>query len=427
MGTWSAGITGNDTAMDLRSEYTCAFYYYGTDEAVNKIDEYVRNNICDESDREEWCNYVYSLADFMWKKGIITDEIRDRAIDMIDSEFGLSIWAESGEKMLRQRKKVLEKFREQLLSPLPKKKKIKPNVHTEQIFEDGDIIAIRLITKDKPFASWAALVSDLSYEDFQAYDGKYILIQKVCSQASWQSSIVPEIKDYWAVFRLFDGVYDDVPENVNADNLKEARIISQNKIYSAFCCESSMFYFKRRKYQVIGHRRTDSKEYDSAAYTHIFLSVSNTHWDPDSLFLASMGRTVRIEKYSGPVERLLEIAYNANRYGSYDYHFSGDENERRRREEEKRIRDNIERSLSENADFYTISYGKECGLASVINDKIDNVYISGQFQKLGLGTQLIGYVSGKTDGQAYMNIPEVRNKNVITHICEKTGINVNCI
>lgn len=25
MGTWSAGITGNDTAMDLRSEYTCAF------------------------------------------------------------------------------------------------------------------------------------------------------------------------------------------------------------------------------------------------------------------------------------------------------------------------------------------------------------------------------------------------------------------
>ena len=155
--------------------------------------------------------------------------------------------------------------------------------------------------------------------------------------------------------------------------------------------------------------------------------MSNTHWDPDSLFLASMGRTVRIEKNSGPVERLLEIAYNANRYGSYDYHFSADENERRRREEEKRIRDNIERSLSENADFYTLSYGKECGLASVINDKIDNVYISGQFQKLGLGTQLISYVSGKTDGQAYMNIPEVRNKNVLTHICEKTGIKVNCI
>lgn len=59
MGTWSASITGNDTAMDLRSEYTCAFYYYGTDEAVKKIDEYVRNNICDESDPEEWCDYVY--------------------------------------------------------------------------------------------------------------------------------------------------------------------------------------------------------------------------------------------------------------------------------------------------------------------------------------------------------------------------------
>lgn len=360
----------------------------------------------------------------MWKKGILTDEIKDRALNMIDSGFGLGIWGESSEKMLRQRKKVLEKFREQLFSPLPKKKKIKPNVHMDQIFEDGDIIAIRLITKDKPFASWAALISDLSYEDFQANDGKYILIQKVCSHVSWQSSTVPEIKDYWAVFRLFDGIYDDIPENVSADNLKEASIISQNKVYSAFCCESSMFYFKKRKYRVIGHQTIDSKKYESKNYPDIFLGVSNTHWDPDSQFLASMGRTVSIEKYNGSMGKLIEIAYHANRYSSYDYQFSRDENERHRKEEEKRIQDNIEQSLLKNADFYTISYGKVCGFVSVINDRIDNVYICGQFQKLGLGTGLLSYVSGKTSGKAYMNIPEVRNKNVIVHICEKAGIKV---
>ncbi|MGM9681846.1 MAG: hypothetical protein ACI3XR_10135 [Eubacteriales bacterium] len=426
MGAWSASITGNDTAMDLFSEYTCAFYYYGTNEGVKKIDEYVRNKMCDESDPEEWCDYVYSLADFMWKKGILTDEIKDRALNMIDSGFGLSIWAESGEKVLRQRKKVLEEFRQQLLSPLPVKKKIKPKAHTERIFEDGDIIAIRLITKDKKFASHAAAVSDLSFEDYQANDGKYILIQKVCSRVSWQSSIVPEIKDWWAVFRLFDGVYDDVPTNVNVDDLKEAKIISDSRIYSLFCCESSMFYFKRRKYQVIGNRKTDSSEYESTNYTHIFLGVSNDCWDPDSQFLVSMGRTVSIKKYNGSMERLLEIAYNANRYGAYNYRLSKEENDRHRREEEKRIRESIEQSLAQNADFYTISYGKECGFASVMKDRIDNVFICGQFQKLGLGTELISYISRKTDGQAYMNIPEGRNKKVLVHICEKAGIKVEC-
>lgn len=42
MGAWDVGITANDTAMDLRSEYTCAFYYYKDDieTALKKLDDY---------------------------------------------------------------------------------------------------------------------------------------------------------------------------------------------------------------------------------------------------------------------------------------------------------------------------------------------------------------------------------------------------
>ncbi len=89
MGTWSASITGNDTAQDLMKEYTVAFYKYPVDEALEKLDAYVRTNICDESDPEEWVNYYYSLADFMWKKGILPDHVRNQAVEMIDSRFAL--------------------------------------------------------------------------------------------------------------------------------------------------------------------------------------------------------------------------------------------------------------------------------------------------------------------------------------------------
>lgn len=98
MGTWGFSVTGNDTAQDLLSEYQAAFFYNDPETAVKKIDNYVRENICDETDEEEWCNYFYSLADYMWKKGLLTDEIRDKAVQMIDSGFGMELWRLSGEK-----------------------------------------------------------------------------------------------------------------------------------------------------------------------------------------------------------------------------------------------------------------------------------------------------------------------------------------
>ena len=117
MGAWSVSITGNDTAEDLKSEYQAAFFYYDVETALSKIDEYVRAGGFDESDEEEWCNYYYSLADFMWRKGILTNSVRNTAVQMIDSEFGLALWGESGEKVLTKRKKSLSEFRAKLLSP----------------------------------------------------------------------------------------------------------------------------------------------------------------------------------------------------------------------------------------------------------------------------------------------------------------------
>jgi hypothetical protein len=69
MGTWNVSINGNDTAQDLKSEYQAVFFYNDVDIALKKIDAYVRT-MFDETDEEEWCNYYYSLADYMWKHGI---------------------------------------------------------------------------------------------------------------------------------------------------------------------------------------------------------------------------------------------------------------------------------------------------------------------------------------------------------------------
>ena len=51
MGSWGTGISGNDTAMDLRSEYQAAFYYFDVETALQKIDTYVRKEGFDERGR----------------------------------------------------------------------------------------------------------------------------------------------------------------------------------------------------------------------------------------------------------------------------------------------------------------------------------------------------------------------------------------
>lgn len=289
MGAWSTSITGNDTAEDLKQEYTVAFWKFEVSEALRRLDEYVRQDY-DESDPEEWVNYYYSLADFMWKKGILTDEVRDRAIAMIDSGFGLKIWEESGEKTLQERKKVLAAFRARLLSPQPPKKRIKPNIHAERIFSDGDVLAVELQTAGKPYTH--SRIRAMTEEAFHACDGKFVLMQLVECKPSWRSALAPEVGDYWATFRLFDGIYDAIPETVNVRELKLAEFNHNGKFSPYFYCESNLFYFKRRHAQVLGNDAASVEdlkpEFNSIA--GVFFGFNRPWTNPDSELLAAMGK-----------------------------------------------------------------------------------------------------------------------------------------
>lgn len=419
MGTWSAGLYGNDVAQDLRIEYTCVFWRYDAEEGLERLDRYVRENICDESDEEEWSSYFYSLADFMWKKGILTDDVRCRAVKMIDSGFGLDVWRESGKSALRQREKVLAKLREQLLSPQPARKRIKPDVNIEQIFNDGDIIAVQLQTAGKPFTK--SNIRTMSAGEFRDCDGKYVLMQKVKCYASWQSAVVPEIGDYWAVFRLFDGVYDEPPESVDISQLKNAEFCRYGWRSPLFCCESNMYYFKKRKYRVVGSFPEAVPQAGKNTDHFLFFGVDNQNSNPDSELLAAMGHEIRFGKYSGELQPLLDMALQANMARSRNYKFTEQEHREMLRREEREITERLERSYLTGAEFYTVVSSKFCGFASVESGLIKNLYIDGDFQLLGLGTALLRHIQ-EVSVKISMVIPEVRKREILEHICKKLSV-----
>ena len=403
MGTWGVSITGNDTAQDLYSEYTAAFYRYEVAEALERIHRYVREEMFDESDPEEWCNYYYSLADFMWKKGILTQEVREQAVQMIDGEFGLALWAEAGEKTLTARKKALAAFREKLMSPLPTKKKIKPNAHLERIFEDGDVIAVQLQTAGKPYTE--ADERPMPEEDFHALDGKFVLMQLVECFSSWSSDIVPEVKDYWARFRLFEGIYDAVPEGLDIASLEEAKISGHWEMSGLFECECSLVYFKRRNYRLLCNRKDLLPKQNPGTNHSIYWSINKPWTNPDSKIVAAMGKKILCGKFTGSEEQLHEIIRNANRYDSYDYLLTREENETRFAAQEAEIYAQIKKTVTGGGTLYAITFGREVGVVTVCGKCVAHLYVDGAYRGMGFGTRLLEYALSVAGEGAYSDIP----------------------
>ena len=418
MGAWSTSITGNDTAQDLLSEYTAAFFRYDEEEAVRRIDEYVRAHICDESDAGEWCDYFYSLADFMWKKGVLTEDVRRRAIGMIDSGFGLDVWAEQGPKTLASRQKALAAFREKLLSPMPPKKKIKPNAYTERIFEDGDVIAIQLQTAGKPYT--AAGKKPMTEEEFHRLDGKYVLVQLIRCRASWSSRIVPEVKDYWAYFRLFDGVYDEVPADIDVAALSLAKLQYGQQTTSVFFCGSSMFHFKKRNYRLLGNRKELVEHVNTDVSVPISLGTNLPHINGDSELLAGMGMNLRIGPFTGTAEELAAICRSANRCARYRYLLTPAQNEEAFSREEEQITASIASALAGGAQLLSVTFGREAGIVTVTEKCVGNLYIACRYQRKGFGTMLLAHAFSLAQPGAYIDVRKKHAK--LLHICKKIGL-----
>lgn len=427
MGTWGFGVTGNDTAQDLLSEYQAAFFYNDPETAFKKIDSYVRENICDETDEEKWCNYFYSLADYMWKKGLLTDEIRDKAVQMIDSGFGMEIWRLSGEKAAAKRTAALEKFKEKLLSPQPPRKKITISMCTKPIFEIGDIIAMQLQTAGKTYTKIASIDRPMTDEEFHAFDGKFILIRKIRDDISYTSAIEPNVRDIYPVFQLFDEVYDEIPTEVKLSDLKNANFVSESDT-PLFETDGGTGRYKRRKCKIIANDKTGIEEFEKVKSAYVFLSVNNDFHDPDSRFLAAMGIEPFIDEITSPDEKILENM--ASIYSSYwlrehPWLSETDENstskEERARHNDEYFLDVLKREFAAGKRFYAVRYGSIACFCSVQGNIIENFALRNFAVHFHHIKMLIEFAEKQCSGIPKISAYEPRGKKWFASLLEEMG------
>ena len=173
MGAWGPAIFSSDTACDVRGTYEDMLCYGHTPEEAEAqtMKEMEMDRLHPEDDPDAWL----ALAATEWRCGRkLSDDVRAIAMALIDQPIPTDLW--KTEKLRLSRRKALDKLRDQLNSPLPKPKRLRPLPTIHSPWQVGDVIAVKLPEK----------------EERPALSGKYALLLFTEISTSKVSRYAPE-------------------------------------------------------------------------------------------------------------------------------------------------------------------------------------------------------------------------------------------
>ena len=150
MQNWQIELYQNDLCADVRDDYITKL------KIGKKDDEALQEILSEYKDEQEDsdCKYDFfiGLADTLWKMGRLTNDIKERAMEMIEEDRLSERW--QFEEIRKDRIDLLDKLEAQLRSPMPKRKKI--SVHKPYVlgWEEGDVYAFQIKEQIKGYEKY---------------------------------------------------------------------------------------------------------------------------------------------------------------------------------------------------------------------------------------------------------------------------------
>lgn len=179
---------------------------YKENKDIEQIEEKMKEKFKEMiEDEDEAPNFWCILADLEWRYGVLTEEIKNKALEAIESGGDVGFWKEAFcEKDAKKRKKVLEKLEEKLKTPQPTKRRIPKKRPYVCKWNIGDVFAYKLTQKDS---------------ENTEYYGKYVTFQVVGKYKNIDENIMPYVHVYRKIF-------DKVP-NINEIKALSCLIITE--------------------------------------------------------------------------------------------------------------------------------------------------------------------------------------------------------
>lgn len=179
MGAWGPGIFSDDTAADVRDDFK-ELIGEGVDaqEATRRLTESWRDTI---EDADEGPVFWITLAATQYSMGRLQDDVRDRALAVIDSGEDLRRWQEDATAAdVAKRRRNLEKLREQLLG------RQKPQTTVRAAYNE--------VTDWQPGQYWA----------YRLQSGAWIVFRVIALDTTLSKGSLP-------IVQILDRVWSSVP------------------------------------------------------------------------------------------------------------------------------------------------------------------------------------------------------------------------
>lgn len=227
MGSWGTAIYSNDTASDVRDACNTLYAFLPVEEATaalfREFREVTESGLMDD----DYASFWYALADWQWKHGVLTEEVRQKTLTLLRDYAGLSDWEGSGRASdVKKRKAVLDELRARLDSPMPPVHLPKGRLRKPK-HKPGDIIVFRTCSQEADvygglwnvdFLQPPFLFKDAHIREsgdklnpvFYAYE-KYQAILCVGSEKVPHAPYLPDRFDEYSVYAYYDFISEEKP------------------------------------------------------------------------------------------------------------------------------------------------------------------------------------------------------------------------
>lgn len=180
MGIWGVRLYQNDVALDTKEEYIQLLRDGNSDEeALKKVVDKNKEIINDEIDGPV---FWLALAETMWKMGRLTEEVKQKALKVIEDGEDIKNWKELAEfpEQIKTRQNELNRIKEKLNKEMPKARKLKKEAGFNCGWKNGDVYAYQITEKDT---------------EHKEFIGRYILFRKI-GETQYQNCVLPIVYTY---------------------------------------------------------------------------------------------------------------------------------------------------------------------------------------------------------------------------------------
>ncbi len=179
MGAWGVAVFSDDLAADVRDEFRALIGEgLSSSEAVDRLLNEYSSSVADD---EEKSVFWIALASSQWKLGRLEERTKNEALRLIGSGEDLRRWGDPKDR--KKRAAVLEKLREQLVSPQPAPKRVPRTVKGANDWSVGEVVGLQLMS-----ARWTLLRVIGHHED---KSGRYA----VCELLDWVGEQFPSAEE----------------------------------------------------------------------------------------------------------------------------------------------------------------------------------------------------------------------------------------